>query len=406
MGVTLIVGVIALASTTVARLELRGAVARGDMRQARVLAQSGVEYGLNWVRNHTTWRLTLTSGQESTPIDYDGGTITWSVTDADGDLTDNPADAITLRGVGRVGGLRAVEEVTLQAGGDGISCLEAALHCNSLWDANGNTITTDGQVSSNGTIDVLGSSHIAGDAWATGEVWNPSNVSGAVTDFQATPRVMPTADAFDYYKTNGTWIPITAIPESFGTRSLALRLISPASNPFGETNPEGIYVIDCQGQDFSISLSRIVGTLVILNPGSNSKITGENTWDPAVANYPALLVDGHMEFDMQGLFNNSNLIESMLTPNYNPAHTPYQGVSNTTKTDSYPSEIRGLVYVAGIMHITDGSYFAGSVICGGLLLDDNATFNYSSTFLNFPPPGFGSGTTMDILPGSWKRAAY
>ena len=41
---------------------------------------------------------------------------------------------------------------------------------------------------------------------------------------------------------------------------------------FGATNPEGIYVIDCQGGMIRVQYSRIVGTLVLLNPDSVSDI--------------------------------------------------------------------------------------------------------------------------------------
>ena len=407
MGVTLIVGVVALASTTVARLELRGAVARGDMRAARLLAQSGVEYGQNWIHNNSGWRTALTNGQESTPIDYGSGTFTWSVTDADGNLGDSATDSVTVRGVGRVGNVRAVEEVTLQAGGDGISSLEAAMHCDGLWDANGNTISSDGQVSANGAIDVVGSSQINGNAWATGEVWNPANVSGTITDFQPTDRVMPSSSVFDYYLANGTWMTIDDLGGSSGNRKIELELLSPALNPFGDTNPMGIYVIDCGGQDLDIRWCRIVGTIVLLNTNSNCRIDGEVCWDPAVPNYPALLVDGPMRFDMKGMFGSTNLTEAApFNPNYNPEHTPFQGEWDTVRDDTYTSEIRGLVYVSGTARITDDSFFAGSFVCGALIVDDHATFNYSDTFFNNPPPGFATGTVMEILPGSWKRAAY
>ena len=67
----------------------------------------------------------------------------------------------------------------------------------------------------------------------------------------------------------------------------------PGVNPFGvTTNAQGIYWINCGGNKLVIERSRIQGTLLVVNPGAGSCIgNGPINWSPAVAGYPALLVD-------------------------------------------------------------------------------------------------------------------
>ena len=68
-------------------------------------------------------------------------------------------------------------------------------------------------------------------------------------------------------------------------------VLSPASNPFGaSTNPRGIYLIDMADQKLFIKYARIVGTLVLITPKSDSEIGngGPLHWEPAVRGFPAL----------------------------------------------------------------------------------------------------------------------
>jgi len=129
-----------------------------------------------------------------------------------------------------------------------------------------------------------------------------------------------------------------------GYREIRGEVLSPLSNPFGANlNGEGVYVIDCLGQQVVIAESRIVATIVLVNPASGSGVQNAVNWEPAVANYPALLVDGSMRFE----FDNTPLSEAAVKTNFNPAGTPYLGSEDSDKKDEYPSLIKGLVYVSG-----------------------------------------------------------
>jgi len=47
----------------------------------------------------------------------------------------------------------------------------------------------------------------------------------------------------------------------------------------------------------------------------------------------------------------------------------------------------------------------GVVVCGSIAANSDINLTYRSTFLDYPPPGFAAGSTMEIAPGSWNRAA-
>ena len=116
------------------------------------------------------------------------------------------------------------------------------------------------------------------------------------------------------------------------------QLLSPAVNPFGSTNASGIYVLNCGNQNLVIANSRIVGTLVLLNANNNTSVQGSMIWEPAIANYPALLVASNLSFST----TSAGLSESTYGVNFNPPGTPYPyngGTSNNTQTDGFPSLI-------------------------------------------------------------------
>lgn len=117
-----------------------------------------------------------------------------------------------------------------------------------------------------------------------------------------------------------------------------------------------------------------------------------------------MLVDGKLHLKWTA---HQALSESSLNVNFNPSHTPYQGSSNGTKTDSYPGIISGLIYASGDVDITEQCNLAGVLIAGGKIkVDKNTTMDYKSLYLYNAPPGFTDGSKVEILPGTWKQVSY
>jgi len=185
-------------------------------------------------------------------------------------------------------------------------------------------------------------------------------------------------------------------------------VLGPAVNPFGagQTNAQGIYILNCGGRKIIIANSRIAGTLVLVGASAASIITGSVMWEPAVQNYPALLTDSTITVG----FGAAPLSESTMNFNFNPPGTPYPylgGATNSDTGDAYPSVIRGLVYSKNDVLFQDHPTIEGIVIAEhdikatGTILD----LRYKSTWLGNPPPGFDVGTKrqMQAAVGSWRR---
>ena len=408
MTTAMIVALVGLSGLSVAHLGVRSAQNTRNMETAALLARGAVERAVIEFRLYDDWRTRFSNNVDypSTPISMSGGTFTWRFVDSDGNLNNNTADGVRVYGIGRAGGAMYVESVLLQPTDAGVKSLEAPLHCagditlNSFCE-----LTTSQFVSSNGSITAAAiPSQLAGSAQAVG------SITGNVTQTKTTgivPRQMPGNTVFDYYLANGTWIDINSLPSSLGNRNLSKKVLSPSVNLFGPAlNAEGIYVIDCQGQNLSVENSRILGTLVIINPGSTCRVQGSMSWSPVSPNYPALLVRGNAQFAMSQV----DLDESNLATNFNPTGAPFNSVVDNDTADVYPSKIKGLAYVSGQFRLSfnvSESLFDGSVVCTTFQADTSGdgTFSYRPTHIHYPPPGFAAGNTMQVVPGTWQRSA-
>jgi hypothetical protein len=332
------------------------------------------------------------------------GTASLDVIDpGDGNLADDALEPVVLTGTGVCGEAVQKVQVTLLADPTGFGCLQAALHADNDVKFNAATVLCDQVVSSNNNINAS-----SADVYADAEAAN--DVKGTTYHGTTTSRVdrrsMPDPDdVFAAYQSRGTWIPHWAIPWDDGERLMDEVIFSPGHNPFWPytLNAEGIYVIDCNGQDIRIRDCRIVGTLVLLNAGGNTRVDRAVHWEPAVENYPALLVEGKFTFRLDG----GALDEDMENENYNPPHTPYQGQSDGDEEDSYPSSIKGLIYVKDDTWCTSVTTTVHGVIVvensfevvPGTLLN----LRYDSRYLNDPPPGFVERIDMVVAEGSYRR---
>jgi hypothetical protein len=220
------------------------------------------------------------------------------------------------------------------------------------------------------------------------------------TSFLTSPRTMPDPSTlFDYYVTNGTVIDLASLPTQGSIPAIERALLSPANNPYGPTNAQGIYVIDCASSPIYLTDSRIVGTLVLLNTGTDSQIYGSINCEPAVSNYPTLLVKGTIKFSPSG-----DLLEgSNPATNFNPPGTPYGGATDTDTSDTYPSLLKGLVYVSDEASTSFTPVFEGVLVVGvTMTVNGTVDLTYDSRYFSNPPPGFGGGGQMAVSPGTWN----
>ncbi len=184
------------------------------------------------------------------------------------------------------------------------------------------------------------------------------------------------------------------IREQATGRFIYRQVLSPGVNPYGSTNAEGIYWINCGGNKLVIERSRILGTLLVVNPGANSCIgNGPISWSPAVAGYPALLVDADTPDNADFALNATNraLGEKEDDVNYNPAGAAHEDFGQDADTsDIYHSSIRGLIAVRDDLTFQNRTLVRGQVVVGDDLINSSGELEIEflpDSLLN-PPPGF------------------
>ena len=166
-------------------------------------------------------------------------------------------------------------------------------------------------------------------------------------------------------------------------------------------NPNGIYWIDCGGSKLVIERSRILGTLVVLNPGAGSTIAnGPIHLAPVSPGYPVLLVDG--DFAIRATNRGLNESYSGETgTNFNPAGIAYEfnnplcSATDSSANDIYPSEIQGLVAVSGNLTFENQPRIRGQVIAGGTITGAPSLDHRLDSVLNPPPELHGHARTTN-----------
>jgi len=397
LGSALLVSVIGLSALLAQRIEMRALSADTDSIQARLNARAALEMGLLLTSMHADWRTSYGNGLWLDDQPLGSGSFSLAASDPeDGDVTDSPEDPVVLTGTGYQGDARHNVQITLTATTEPLSCLEVPLLSAGTLHLNGCSIKSSSPLASNSAINAW-YADVYADVEAVDAVTG-STYHGS-TDV-AEPRTMPDDGVFDYYLANGTYIDVYSLYYDGFQRWIYGDLLSPASNPYGDTNAEGIYVIDCQNQHVAIGYSRIVGTLVLLNPGSATQLFEYLTMEPAVENFPVLLVNGNMTFDVQGAV----WAESWFGVSFNPPGTPYDGEEDNDTDDEYPTVVKGLVYVSGWLDSYNSPLVEGVLLVGGATwIQDQFKVEYGGKYLADPPPGFVGQSRLFIVPQSWRQ---
>jgi hypothetical protein len=402
LAVSVIVITIGVGGIAVVRAQKRAMDAVGDAGEARLYALSGIELARKWIALTPTWRsdyAAMAAAGTFTNRPLGSGSFSITLVTTNGPLDQYPADPVLLTVTGIKGVALQKIAVTLNPTPTAYTCLSTAVTSGGTMDLKNSTLQASGQIlASNAGV-------TANTATINADVESVTTITGGTYNGQMTPgataRTLPAAaSVFDHYITSGTRIPSAAMVTAGWKISKVL--LSPTSNPLGGgTNTRGIYVIDCLGNNISIDTSRIIGTLVLLNAGAGSNLTGSVKMFAAVTNYPCLMVQGNFALNQSSTL----LSETTAGVNFNPPGSAYpypSGTSNATTTDTYPSSLNSLVYISGNA-TSSGTLTTNNLVVGGTF-SATGTLNltYSSTYLANPPPGFGS---FPMLPstGSWTQ---
>lgn len=199
------------------------------------------------------------------------------------------------------------------------------------------------------------------------------------------------------------------IRENTSGRFIYRQVLGPGVNPFGATNSQGVYWINCNGNRLVIERSRIRGTLLIVNPGAGSCIgEGPISWSPAVAGYPAILVDASnaSDADFAIYATNHALSETENGTNYNPAGAAHEDLGSDSDTnDIYRSSIRGLVVIRDDLSYANQPFIQGQVIVGDAINNSSGELDveYAPDAVLNPPPGFLAPTSHLRRPDSIRK---
>lgn len=214
-----------------------------------------------------------------------------------------------------------------------------------------------------------------------------------------------------FSSTNDFYIDNLDIRENTTGRFIYRQVLGPGVNPFGAgTNSQGIYWINCSGNRLVIERSRIVGTLLVINPGPNSCVSnGPIAWQPAVAGYPALLVDADTATDADFAINATNRVlnEKENSVNFNPAGAAHDEFGQDADTyDIYRPGIRGLVAIEDDLTYQNRALIRGQVLVGDDIANSSGELeiDYQPDALLNPPPGFFAPYTYVRRPTSIQKA--
>ncbi len=400
LAVSMILTVIGMSALFVNRVHNRTTQLSHGFGRAQILAVSAMEQALQVLNRgiqteidaERNWRLLYSHDTVVTTYNLGGGSCSWKLRDdSDNDLNNGVDDNFWIYATGTHDDVSFTLRIEMKPPLDeqAMSCLDVAVLAGDDFVAGkGCQIYTDQIVAANDKLIIVMTriiSHAEAVDYVSGSTFHGTTTSGV------TPRTLPGAEALDSYVAEGTSISWDSIPSSgdAGDRKIEGILLSPTVNPYGATNSNGVYIIDCQGNNLTIKDCRIVGTLVLLNSTSTTTISGSVNWQPAIAEYPSVLAEG--DLDLQ--YGISKLTEAKIGKNLDPDGTPDEGTHDSDMTDEYYSVINGNIYSASTVWLKsdEASTIMGCIVAADdvvMMTNDLAQISRPSTIADSPPPGF------------------
>jgi hypothetical protein len=391
---SLLVTIIGLAALAAVRLQTRSAQLARDCAEARNGAVSAIELGLLYVKQDPNWRTSWPNGAWLSDKQLGNATFTLEGIDPhDNDLTDSEYEPLVLTGIGMKGIARHKTQVTLVPVVEPLRALNTCLHAlGKVQVKSGKTLVAVGApLSTNGLLD--NDELIDGDAEA-GSVDHVNTITGTLT-VPAPAKPMPNPNVFSAYASKATVIPYTSTIDKI--------VLTPTSNPWGPSDPNGLYLIDTSGATLTIKDSRIQGTLFVLaGTGKKVVLDGAMCMQSYRSDYPVLIVDGDLEIKCNS--SEYALSEASCSTNFNPVGAPYESESDDDMLDEYPNEVAGLVHIKGSLGLFDTARVAGAILCEGpATVEGTNTIIHDPGLYTSPPEGYTYVECMKISPGSWQQ---
>lgn len=386
-----------------ARLQIQRDAQRRDLERAGVIAESAIQAALGFVNSTSDWRTLLTKATDPAVIELDQGTATWYIQETDGSSFAGGTPAqVRLVGVGTCGQARRVYTVTASPPASGAyDALRCAVH-------SGGDLFVNGPANINGVVS--SNSHLYNEGTMAGNIealeFTDHGIHSGKVVAPAQYKFMP--DFNTSMLSRGITISYGALPSG----KISKALLSPTVNTLGLPSLLGVYSITVPaGKRLTISDSRILGTLVVdLVGNAELVVNGAVCWQPSDPSLPTLLVRGGTGSSVLLASDcDTTLYESSLSTNFNPLTVPYSGSVDTDTSDRYPSEITGLIDIAGsaTLRIQNGQRVFGCILVRGSVKIDEAYLQADPSLLRYPPTGYtGIPDTLSIDRGTWNIASF
>lgn len=350
----------------------------------------------------TTWRSSFVHGVASSWRSADDGALVRSVlSDADGNLADDPAEPVTVTCYSALREARRGVAFTLQPIAKPLAILDHTLI------ASGSvSVTSPGTFACTGNV-LCGSSVVIGPGVvASAGGWNATSTISATA---RGPQVIsgqsvsiPSTAIASQYTELATPILSSSLPQSGGSLLLRRRILTSTVNPFGAANASGIYWINAGGLPLIITECRIQATLVITNC-SQVSLTAANHLSPPSAGSAILVSTAPIRVTQcQRL-----LMESTTSTNFNPTSAPFRGVGDNDTVDRYQSVLEGLVYTPTVFewasdNAVNGMWVHGTIVCGSAIIAGPMSLERDNDSITNPPLGFRLYDSMQFVHGSWR----
>jgi hypothetical protein len=389
----LIVVAVGVAAVAVSRAHLASTAAQADMHAARAAAIGGIKYGIANADGSLSWRTLRSTAPEVASFRSGSTNVSTTVSDpVDATLDDDWSDPIQLTASASLRNASQTIAARFSPVFRNITGLNAAIAADGDIILSAAELDAIGIVASGGSISNTGQSQYA-TRWSAKGTITGTGYNGTLSPGSSSPE-LPSAETITYLKSIGTRITYASTGGILDNV-----VLSESINPYGATNPNGVYYIECGRSHFYLRNSRIRGTLLILEPGATCRLEGSLLIEPLLPNLPALVIDGATTFAT----STADLSESARNTNFNPTGAPYLGATDNDKSDLYPSMLAGVVWINGNLTVNA----SGTACEGALLVSGNLTV-YDTLVVrakapDAPIPGFGVVSRWSIDRSSIKR---
>jgi hypothetical protein len=386
VGLALLIGAVATGTLLATRARFAGEADMNDLAKATLLAESGLQYGLRQLNSDVSYASGTIPAATTSNVDLGFGRVRIKIAAGSDDGNAATLTPATITVSAAVGNAVRRYQIAAHPLHTAMGAFELPIAVGGrIGVANGASLKVAGtEGGAAGALTITGSGSVTGTVRITG--LGNADADAAMQASLDRPSLL-TPDHVTSLRESAT----TLIVSGGGSISLSGFLLAPTSNPFGNLNQRGLYVLDCAGRNVTISDCRIVGTLLLVNPGASSALSGAVVMEPAIRGYPCLVVDGNITLDA----SSTRLNES--GTNFNPQGVPHPyfgGSVDQDMSDGYAARIYGGVAVTGRFIMQGTGSIAGLSVGGDCGIQGSLTVNRDDWASWSPAP--------ELLAARWR----